>query len=67
VAPKPTRRLGLIGRVCPAGQVTVAAAWSTVNASMVNPPGTGGRTGHGLMIGSCPGSAWAAPRFPDSC
>ena len=43
VAPKTTWRLRVIGRVCPAGQVAVPAASSTVNSSMVNPPGTGGR------------------------
>ena len=48
------------GRVTPFGQVTVTVpSWPswTVKSSIVNPPGTAGRIGHGLMIASCP-RAW---------
>jgi hypothetical protein len=40
-APKVTVRMAaLIGRVCPAGQVTVPASSLMVTSSRVNPPGT---------------------------
>ena len=48
-APKATARAGLIGRVMPAGQVTVPACSSMVKSSAVNPPGTAGRSGPGLI------------------
>ena len=44
-----TARLGLIGRVAPFGQVTVPAPWSMVKSSRVNPPGTAGFSGIGLI------------------
>ncbi len=55
-APKVTVRAGLIGRVTPAGQVTVPASSLTVKSSRVNPPGTAGYSGLGLMMVSCPAS-----------
>jgi hypothetical protein len=48
-APKVTVRAGLICRVTPAGQVTVPWPSSMVKSSAVNPPGTAGRSGPGLM------------------
>ena len=64
-APKVTAlRSRVIGRVSPAGQVTVPAASSTVKSSRVNPPGTGGRSGHGLITAVCPASASAASTSP---
>jgi hypothetical protein len=47
--PKVTVRLGLIGRVCPAGQLTAPAGSSMVKSSRLNPPGTAGRSGFGLI------------------
>ena len=43
-----TPRLGGIGRVTPAGQVTAPWVWSTAKSSTVNPSGTAGRTGGGF-------------------
>jgi hypothetical protein len=48
--PKVTVRFALIGRVCPAGQVTVPVCSSMVNSSGVNPPGTAGVSGLGLIM-----------------
>jgi hypothetical protein len=45
-APNVAVRFALRRRVRPFGQVTVPAV-----SSMVNPPGTAGRSGAGLMIG----------------
>ena len=64
-APKVTVRLGVPGRVNPFGQVTVPAWKSTVKSSRVNPPGTAGRIGIGLMTGVCPASASSARVAPD--
>jgi hypothetical protein len=47
--------LGVIGRVSPFGQVTMAAAWSRVN-----PPSMAGCTGAGLMTTVCRAAARAA-------
>ena len=47
----------------PAGQMKVPAARSRVKSLMVNPPGTAGLTGHGLITGPCPAvSSGAASR-----
>ena len=54
--PKVTVWAGLIGRVCPAGQVTMPAPSSMVKSSAVNPPGTAGRSGPGLITVSWPAS-----------
>jgi hypothetical protein len=48
-APKVTVRRTVIGRVSPFGQRIVPACSSTVKSSMVNPPGTAGRSGAGLI------------------
>jgi hypothetical protein len=40
--------------------MTVPACSSTVKSSMVNPPGTAGRSGPGLITVSCP-AARACP------
>jgi len=50
------RVLALIGMACLAGQVTVPACSSMVKSSMVNPPGTAGRSGPGLITVSWPAS-----------
>ncbi len=63
-APKVTERRGAIGRVIPFGQVTVPAASSTVKSSRVNPPGTVGRSGHGLITAVCPACCSAAKASP---
>jgi hypothetical protein len=63
-APKTAVRVRVIRAVSPFGQVTMAAASSTVNSSIVNPPSTAGRSGHGLMIAVCPPSATAASSSP---
>ena len=47
--PKVTYRLLLIGRTCPAGQLTVPCSSSRMKSSRVNPPGTAGRSGPGLI------------------
>ena len=49
-APNVAVPLGLIVRVRPLGQVTVRVVWSMVKSSAVKPPGTGARSGIGLMI-----------------
>ena len=48
-APKVIVRVLVIDRVRPAGQVTVPACSSMVKSSMVNPPGTAGPSGPGLI------------------
>ena len=58
---KTTLRVLVMGRVCPAGQLTVAACSSTVKSSTVNPPVTAAGIGLGLITASCPAS-WIAPR-----
>jgi hypothetical protein len=55
--PKVTVRFALIGRVCPPGQVTVLAWSSMVKSSTVNPPGTAGVSGLGLITVSWPAAA----------
>jgi hypothetical protein len=55
--PKVTVRFGLIVRVCPPGQVTVRACSSMVKSSRVNPPGTAGVNGLGLITVSWPAAA----------
>jgi len=55
-APKVTVLVLVSGRVTPAGQVTAPACSSTAKSSMVNPPGTAGRSGPGLMTVPCPAS-----------
>jgi hypothetical protein len=57
-------RVRLIGRVLPAGQVTVPAVSSTVKSSMVNPPGTGAGSGFGLITAWCSASLIAPRRSP---
>jgi hypothetical protein len=54
-APKVTVRVLVIGRVNPVGQVTVPAL-SSMAKSLMNPPGTAGRSGPGLITVSCPAS-----------
>jgi hypothetical protein len=54
--PKVTVRDLVIGRVCLPGQVTVPRSSSIVKSSMVNPSGTAGCTGLGLITVSCPAS-----------
>ena len=63
-APKVTRRVRLIRRVTPLGQVAVPAASSTVKSSAVNPPGTAGCRGHGLITAVCPAVSSAASASP---
>ena len=61
-APKVTARVRLIGRVIPFGQVAVPAASSTVKSSRVNPPGTAGRSGQGLITARVPGGGQGGER-----
>lgn len=49
--PKIALFFAVIVRVTPAGQVSVPASASWVKSSMVNPPSTAGRSGHGLSTG----------------
>jgi len=63
-APKMTLRVGVTGRVMPAGQVTVPACSSTVKSSTVNPPGTAGCSGLGLITARCPALPIASRRSP---
>ena len=63
-APKTTWRAGGIVRVTPAGQVTVPACSSTVKSSRVNPPGTAGWTGLGLITAWCPAFPIASRSSP---
>jgi hypothetical protein len=53
-APKITALRAVIGRVIPAGQVTVAAAALTVKSWGVKPPSTEGLSGQGLITPRCP-------------
>lgn len=62
--PNETLPLGVSVLVCPAGQVTVPAVKSIANSSAVNPPGTGARSGIGLMTAVCPAAASAARASP---
>lgn len=55
--PTVTVRFGLIDRVCPAGQQTVRTCSSMAKSSRVNPPGTAGSSGLGLITVSCPPAA----------
>jgi hypothetical protein len=48
----------------PGGQVTVRAVWSMAKSSAVKPPGTGARTGIGLINASWPASASVARAAP---
>jgi hypothetical protein len=61
-APKVATLVWLIGRVLPAGQVTVPAGSSTVTSSTVNPPSTGARSGFGLIMASSASVSSIAPR-----
>jgi hypothetical protein len=42
----------------------VLASWSMVKSSVVNPPGTGARSGIGLITARCPAAASAARALP---
>jgi hypothetical protein len=54
----------LMGRMTPAGQVTVRSTWFTVKSSTVNRPGTAVRTGAGLITSMRPCSASPARNSP---
>ena len=56
--------LGVIATVFSAGQVTVRASKSMLKSSLVNPPGTGARSGIGLMTAVCFISASVARAWP---
>ena len=62
--PNTTCRAVVIRRVSPAGQVAVPASSSTVKSSTVNPPGTGGRSGIGLIDRDVPGIGQRGPGLP---
>ena len=63
-APNVAVPLAVICRVCPAGQVTVPVVVSMVKSSAVNPPGTAGRSGIGLITAVWPASASTARAGP---
>jgi hypothetical protein len=63
-APNVAVPLRVIVRVKPFGQVTAAARWSMLKSSAVKPPGTGARSGIGLMSASCPASMSVARAAP---
>ena len=52
--PKITFRFAVTRRVTWWGQVTAVSSALMVKSSRVNPPGTAGRNGIGLMTASCP-------------
>src|SRR5260370_41501854 len=62
--PKVTVRFGLIGRVCPAGQVTAPAGSSMAKSPRANPPGTAGHSGLGLSTVSRPATRYARRAAP---